>query len=129
MNTLKNDMKNLGRLKGRSDFLRVRDSGQKWVSNSVIVQKAAGKGAHDRFGVTVTKRLEKSAVRRNRMKRRLRAAAYDIIAAKGGGAAAGAISDYVLIARKETATNDYASLKKDLGWCLKRLSTKNETAS
>lgn len=127
MNTLKKEMNNLGRLKGRSDFLRVRDSGQKWISGSVIVQKADGTGETDRFGVTVTKKLEKSAVRRNRMKRRLRAAAYDMIASKGMGA--GHVTDYVLIARKNTATNDYATLKKDLGWCLKRLSAKNETAS
>lgn len=127
MKTLKDDMKNLGRLKGRSDFLRVRDSGLKWISGSVIVQKAAGTGDTDRFGVTVTKKLEKSAVRRNRMKRRLRAAAYDIIASSGVGA--GHVTDYVLIARKDTGTNDYATLKKDLGWCLKRLSAKNETAS
>lgn len=75
-----------------------------------------------RFGLTVTKKLSKSAVVRNRMRRRLRAAAFDVLPAK---AARG--HDYVLIARPETKDYPYDKLCADLKWCLKRLSCLQES--
>ncbi|MCK5373872.1 MAG: ribonuclease P protein component [Alphaproteobacteria bacterium] len=65
--------------------------------------------------MTVSKRVDKSAVKRNRIKRRLRAVAADVLSqyAKDG-------VDYVIIGRKETAIFPYNSMINDLKWCLKR---------
>ncbi len=103
-----------GRLKKRSDFLRLRDSGKKWVSPTVIVQVAAPETTDIRVGFTATKKIG-GAVVRNRAKRRLREAAR--MALKG----AQMPSDIVLIGRESTATCPFAALLKDMRWCFKRL--------
>lgn len=71
---------------------------------------------HSRIGYTVTKKTENSAVKRNRAKRRLRAAAAEILplhAAPG--------CDYVLIGRAMTRLRPFAALCGDLRWCLEKL--------
>ena len=116
----KEKMKNLDRLKKRSDFLWAQSKGKKWTAKGMTIiacpNNERGENLGRRFGVTVTKRLEKSAVKRNRMKRRLRAAAYDILPDIAQNN-----MDYVIIARRETPTRLYAELQKDLKWCLKKL--------
>ena len=104
------------RLKKRSDFLHVQKKGRKWVSRSVIVQAAENEGLGRRLGLTVTKKVSKSAVVRNRIKRRLRAAADDIMNKQAADN-----HDYVLIGRVATEDYPYKDLLKDLEWCLKRL--------
>jgi len=116
MHATKQDLKNLDRLQKRSDFLRLNNGAQKWVSKSFILLAAPNDKDARRFGVTVTKKLEKTAVGRNRMKRRLRALACDILPA---GSKDG--MDYVLIARDGAATRNYDDLQKDLKWCLEKL--------
>lgn len=119
----KDSMKQIGTLTQRPQFLRVQSAGQKWVSNSVIVMVAPASQAADapaatvRFGLTVTKKLNKSAVIRNRMRRRLRAAAYDVLPAVSKPGV-----DYVFIARNNTENVTYDKLCSDMAWCLKRLS-------
>ena len=112
----KSKMQEMDRLKKRSDFLRAQKSGQKWVSRGLILIAAENGLNEARFGLTVTKKLEKSAVRRNRMKRRLRAVAYDVLP---NSASHG--MDYIIIARRETAQRLYKDLQKDLLWCLGKL--------
>ena len=102
-----------GRLKRRSDFLRVAATGQKWISPNVIVQTDPGSKEGVRFGLTATKKLG-NAVIRNRIRRRLRAAANIVLAGASD-------IDVVLIGRTATATCDFKTLVKDLRWCLKRL--------
>lgn len=116
MKATKESLQNLERLMKRSDFLSASSNGTKWVAKGMIVQANPNDLGLRRAGFTVTKRLEKRAVGRNRMKRRLRAVAADILpqGAKGG-------MDYVLIARAETATRPYADLLRDLRWCLEKL--------
>ncbi len=127
MKTSQQDMNNLGRLKGRSDFLRVQNSGKKWISRHFVLQMDDGISDKNRCGFTVTKRLDKSAVKRNRMKRRLRAASYDVMAADFKlRDLMGGINDFVLIARKGLIDADYNDLKKDLRWCLKKLAAQQE---
>ena len=116
MKATKEELKNLGRLQKRSDFLHVNKTARKWVSKSMVVLAAPNETGVKRFGVTVTKKLEKTSVGRNRMKRRLRAAAADILPAGAVGAV-----DYVLVARDGAMTHDYMALKKDLRWCLEKL--------
>lgn len=109
-------MKIVDRLEKRSDFLRLQREGTRWVSQGLILQAAPnGLDGRVRVGFTVTKKTEKSSVKRNRIKRRLRAAAADVLSlhAKPG-------TDYVLIGRTATATRPYGDLKNDLKWCLKR---------
>ncbi len=113
----------LDRLKRRSDFLRVQGSGRKWVSTSLILQVADNTTEKCRFGITVTKKTSKSAVIRNRIKRRLRALLCETLPdyAKPG-------VDYVLVGRAITETCAYDALEKDLRWCLKRMDLKKDTA-
>lgn len=116
MKASKEDLKNLGRLQKRSDFLHVNKNARKWVSKSMIVLAAPNETGAKRFGITVTKKLEKTAVGRNRMKRRLRATAADVLPFSAASA-----MDYVLVAREGAMLHDYAALKKDLRWCLEKL--------
>ena len=73
MKATKEDLKKLERLLKRSDFLLANAKGRKWVSKGMIVLMTPNDAGKIRFGVTVTKKLEKTSVGRNRMKRRLRA--------------------------------------------------------
>jgi ribonuclease P protein component len=68
-----------------------------------------------RVGFTVSKKVG-NAVERNRAKRRLRAAAADVLTVS---AAPGI--DYVLIGRRQTLERPYAALKQDLEAALARL--------
>ncbi len=116
----------------RADFLRVAGRGTKWATAGLILQacpnraeeSAAGAGQSGanvsatetiRVGYTASKKVG-GAVVRNRARRRLKALARDVLARE---AAPG--HDYVLIARAETATRDYADLQNDLRFALKRL--------
>ncbi len=116
MKATKQELERLDRLLKRSDFLLLNAKGKKWVAKGMIVLALPNDLDKRRVGFTVTKKLEKTAVGRNRMKRRLRAAAADVLpgASKSG-------MDYVLIARSETATRCYADLQKDLSWCLEKM--------
>lgn len=120
------DMTMIGRLKRRSDFLRVGASGQKWVSPTVIIQIADSpvesvaeslvSGPH--YGLTVTKKTEKTSVGRNRIKRRLRAA---MASALTGEHADLKRTDIVVIGRSAAETAPFDQLVKDIRWCLRRL--------
>lgn len=103
-------------LRQRAEFLRVQSAGKKWISPSVILMVAPADGTDIKFGLTVTKKLSKSAVVRNRIRRRLRSAAYDVLPAKARPGV-----DYVLIGRTESEHLPYDKLCSDLSWCLKRL--------
>ena len=105
-------------LKNRADFLRLNKSKQKWIAKNLVIQAAPNPNndTNIRVGITITKKTFKSAVKRNRIKRRLRALARDIITsqAKNG-------YDYVLIGRHTTLNIPYNTLKKDLSWCLRKM--------
>ena len=111
----------LERLKNRRQFLRVAAKNRKWVTRGILLQ-AAPRPAEERmrvpgprYGLTVSKRVGNSVVR-NRARRRLRAAAEEILPL-----CATPSFDYVLIGRKETPARDFASLKKDLKTGLRNL--------
>ncbi len=108
-----------GRLKKRSDFLRLQKEGRKWIAPTVIVQVTSGQTENTRTGFTATKKLG-NAVIRNRTKRRMREAARQALA--------GALSphDVVLIGRSDTAICPFQNLVRDLRWCLKRLEVTHE---
>ena len=118
----------LERLKRRPEFLRVAASRRKFVAPGLILQarrREAPPSAEPadratgpvplRVGFTVSRKVG-NAVARNRARRRLRAAADQVMQ---GHAAAG--EDYVLIGRAGTLTRPFTDLVADLEAGLKRL--------
>ena len=103
-------------MKKRSDFVSMNSHAKKWVSHGLILQVKENDLKQRRVGYTVTKKTEKSAVKRNRIKRRLRAVAADILPINAKDSC-----DYVLIGRSASATRSYETLKGDLKWCLGKM--------
>ena len=121
MPTVQSQSVPITRLRRRSDFLRVARCGQKWAAPGFVLQshqrKDAGSRSRDgiRIGFTVTKKVG-NAVIRNRTRRRLKAAAVDVMAAHGQD-----LTDYVLIGRAGTLKRPYALLVADLKTAMQRL--------
>jgi ribonuclease P protein component len=86
-------------------------------------ERKVEQGVDCRVGFTVTKKVG-NAVERNRIKRRLRAAAREILPAQ-----ARCGYDFVLIGRKGTLTRPFADLKSDLVQALGRTGTLNDAPS
>ncbi len=112
------------RLKRRSEFLRVAAAGRKWVTPGLILQiRNCDNGEMSvRAGFTVSRKVG-NAVARNRAKRRLRAAAWEVLAdfARRG-------NELVIIGRRKTLNRPFQALVKDLKTALKRLNAyRNET--
>lgn len=109
----------LVRLKTRADFLRVAAAGRRAVRPGVLLQAAPQPAVFEdeavRVGFTASRRVG-NAVARNRAKRRLRAAAADVLAHAGRAG-----TDYVLIARAGTVARPYAELVDDLAQALHQL--------
>ena len=109
----------LASLKRRADFLRVRGGARCATAAFVLEAKPRepqSKAVNQaRFGFTVTKRLGK-AVERNRIKRRLRAAARDVHMHH-----VRAEFDYVVIARSSALDTAYSILVDDLTKALDRV--------
>lgn len=110
----------LATLKIRADFLRVAADRRKAVMPGLILQAAPrppdSRGtAALRVGFTASRKVGNSVIR-NRAKRRLRAAAAQVLAGQGSPG-----MDYVLIARAATAGRPYAALVSDLVSALRRV--------
>lgn len=82
-----------------------------------------GDGAVVRVGFTASRKVG-NAVLRNRAKRRLRAAAAEVLARDGRKG-----TDYVLIARAETGERPYAQLVGDLEAALRQIDRRGDTQS
>ncbi|MBB43880.1 MAG: ribonuclease P protein component [Rhodospirillaceae bacterium] len=117
----------LQRLKQRREFLDVAEKGVKFATPGLVLQAlkrssackhpfVSAEAGSIRVGFTVTKKIG-NAVIRNRVKRRLRAAATAVLpaVAKKG-------FDFVLIGRAHTKNRLYEDLTKDLKDALKRVS-------
>jgi ribonuclease P protein component len=103
-------------LKKRADFLAA-NGGRRASTPGFILLVRDRKDSDEqmRVGFTVTKKIG-GAVVRNRMKRRFRALAREIVPAKG---IAGA--DHVMIGRSNGIERDYGLLRSDLAGALDRL--------
>ncbi len=120
----------IGRLKTRPEFLKVAATGAKWVTPGLVLQMrrrpatpATGPvmdtGAKQvRVGFTVSRKVG-NAIRRNRARRRLRAAAAEVLPEHSRAGC-----DYVLIGRAGTIERRYADLVADLCTALARIGTK-----
>lgn len=117
------DRERVGRLLRRPEFLAVAGTRRKHVAPGLILQvrkhderqRPAGGIVAVRFGLTASKKVG-NAVKRNRARRRLRAAATQLFASH---AAAG--YDFVLVARAETVVRPWSDLLNDITAGLKRL--------
>lgn len=111
----------IGRLKKRSEFLKVAAARSKWVTPGLILQErprtAPSLDPDIRVGFTVSRKVG-NAVHRNRARRRLRAAVQAVL-----GAHARPGTDYVLIGRRGTLERPYGALCDDLRVALKRVGT------
>lgn len=115
MHTRKEDLAAIEVITDRRSFVNIQSNGKKWVSRGLIVCIKDNDLGHKRVGYTVSKRVDKSAVKRNRIKRRLRAVAADVLSHYAKDSV-----DYVILGRKETALRPYNVLINDLKWCLKK---------
>jgi ribonuclease P protein component len=119
-------------LKRRAEFLRVAGTRRKTVTPGLILQIARHAAASPpegeasdapRIGFTASRKVG-IAVERNRARRRLRAAADQVMPVH---AAPG--HDYVVIARAATAKRPFAALVGDLEAALKQLGAYREAPS
>ncbi len=101
------------RLKKRRDFLAAGRGGRRHGRSFVLQAAAREDEAPPRFGLTVSKKTSPLAVRRNRIRRRLREALRT-------GAALSAIPghDYVLVARIEALAAPFAALREEIAAAL-----------
>ncbi len=105
-------------IKKRADFVTITRKGKKIVAKGLVLQAMENPENNDdtRFGFTVTKKVSKKAVVRNRIKRRLRALVREsgIPVRKG--------VDYVLIGRKSTFDRPFEGLIKDFKYAMYNVS-------
>jgi len=123
------DTVGLCRLKRRPEFLAVAAARRKWVAPGLVLQaRRTEPGAGSdcaptiRFGITASRKVG-NAVARNRAKRRLRAAAAEVLPVSGAPG-----YDVVLIARAATLKRSYAELKADLAEGLAKLTARRDVA-
>ena len=118
------------RLRQRREFLDVARDGRKHAAPGLVLQAmkrpgdevSAGTDAI-RVGFTVTKKIG-NAVKRNRVRRRLRAAADRVVPVHGRDG-----YDLVLIGRAGTANREFPDLVRDLETAMRKLGVyrQNET--
>jgi ribonuclease P protein component len=116
-------MAGLARLKRRPEFLAVAASRRRWVAPSLILQAARRPEDSElplvpRIGFTASRKVG-IAVVRNRARRRLKAAAEQVLPRHGAPG-----FDYVAIARTETTTRPFAELIADMTTAMERLNAK-----
>jgi ribonuclease P protein component len=103
-------------ISARKDFLAANQSKRAPMSGFVLLARVRGDGDPAmRLGITVTKKIG-NAVVRNRMKRRFRALARDVLPQQGIIGA-----DHVIIGRASGIERDFAALRKDLVKALDKL--------
>ena len=105
-------------LSKRSDFLAASKA-EKYVGKSIIVQALPNSLQNIRVGYTASKRVG-NAVKRNRAKRRMRAAVAETLPSYGTSGTA-----YVLIGRAQTTCNtNFEELKDELICAFEKLNVK-----
>ena len=99
-------------LSRRADFLAANKGRRRVTPGFILITHTRDGDAEPRVGFTVTKKIG-NAVVRNRMKRRFRALAREVIAP-----VAQDNRDYILIGRAGGVERDYATLVRELAAAL-----------
>lgn len=104
-------------IKKRSDFLAA-NRGKRYATPGfvLLVRDRRDDSPAIRLGITITKKVG-NAVIRNRMRRRFRALAQEILADKGKAGA-----DHILIGRDSGIERDFDALRADMVKALGKLS-------
>jgi ribonuclease P protein component len=103
-------------IRKRSDFLAANAGRRAAMSGFVLLVRDRGDGSDQkRVGFTVTRKIG-NAVTRNRMKRRFRALAREIIPVHGFAG-----SDHVMIGRKGGIERDFGQLRLELTRALRKV--------
>lgn len=106
-------MRSRYRLRHNSDFQRVRQHGKSHASPLMVLAFLQNELDHSRFGFVVSKRLGR-AVRRNKIKRRMREATRLRLPRIKPG------FDVVFIARQPVGQASYAMIERELELLLKK---------
>lgn len=115
MKATKEQTRLLSRLSEQAAFDLLRKSKTRWVAKGFSIQ-AIPSTLGQKFCVITSKKTAKLAVDRNKMRRRLRAVAFEILPSS-----AHTDISYMIVARKESLTLPMDDLRRDLKWCLKKL--------
>jgi ribonuclease P protein component len=97
------------RLKKRRDFLLVAKGRRAARRAFVLEMLRRGDDGPARFGFTVSKRVAKKAVERNRIRRRLKEAVRLLAPAEARPG-----HDYVLVGRRSALTDEFAQIRAEL---------------
>jgi ribonuclease P protein component len=110
------DMRGYSVIKKRSDFLAA-NRGKRYATPGfvLLVRDRQDESPAIRLGITITKKVG-NAVIRNRMRRRFRALAQEMLAAKGKAGA-----DHILIGRDSGIERDFDALRADMVKALGKL--------
>ncbi len=109
----------LCRLRKRREFLVVAGSGVKAVSSTLVLQALPKPNApYDpiRVGFTVSKKVSKKAVERNRVRRRLRAAVEQVMPEKGEPG-----WEYVVIGRLAALDAPFSIILRDMQYAVSKV--------
>ena len=104
----------LVRIKRHFDFLEIKDTKTKAFTKSFVLQVRPNNKGVTRAGFTVSKKISKSAVVRNRLRRQMR----EIVRLSPDLQTQYPSHDVVLIAREEALNRDYHQLAHDFTYLL-----------
>ena len=107
------------RLKRHFDFLEMRDTPLKAFTRTFVLQMRKNNKNQTRFGFTISKKISKLAVERNRLRRQMR----EIVRLNADITKQYPSHDFVLIARKEALNHSYQELERDFQYLLTHLET------
>lgn len=107
------------------DCLRTaRDPASRWTAKSLSLQiKQKDDFKETACGISVSRKTAKRAVDRNRIKRRLRAAAKLVLPRH-----AAPQTHYLITGRTDALTHSFKDLQNDLVWCIRKLNQNREQA-
>ena len=104
----------LVRIKRHFDFLEMRETPMKAFTKSFVLQVRPNDKGVTRTGFTVSKKISKSAVVRNHLRRQMR----EIVRLSPDLQTKYPSHDIVLIAREEALNRDFQQLTKDFSYLL-----------